>query len=225
MLPDLDLEDQSLESRYQPNFQPGIKQEGEASNSRQLGQWAAPARVQAVEAEKDSMLESMVANTGSLDLDDEGHWDFHGHSSGRAFLSKMRDQFGDLMGKPEGYTMPFVRNRDQTSQPLTSPSTSSVSSPMVQRAPNTNDLPAKDCALPLCANALDDVCAILRFVHQPTFYAMVDRVYDMQPEDLGPQENKFLPLLYATIALGTLFATDERSKLINNGVENAIDQG
>ena len=179
------------------------------------------------EMEKDSMLESMVENTGSLDLDDEGHWDFHGHSSGRAFLRKMRDQFGDLMGKSDVYNTAFLpsRSRDQNSQSLTSPPTSSVGSPMVQRAPNTNDLPPKACAILLCANALDDACAILRFVHQPTFYAMVDRVYDMRPEDLGPEENKFLPLLYSTLALGVLFATNERSQLINNGFDSAIDRG
>ena len=171
------------------------------------------------------MLESMVENTGSLDLDDEGHWDFRGHSSGLAFLRKMRDQFGDLMGKSDGLVFSPDRMRDRNSQPLTSPSPSSVGSPMIQRIPTISELPDKACALRLCAYALDDACAILRFVHQPTFYAMVNRVYEMRPEGLGPEENKFLLLLYSTIALGTLFATNEQSKLISNGFDSAIDQG
>ena len=171
------------------------------------------------------MLESMVENTGSLDLDDEGHWDFRGHSSGLAFLRRMREQFGDLMGKSDGLVFSPSRTLEQSSQSLTSPSPSSASSPTVQRIPSVNDLPGKACALRLCASALDDACAILRFVHQPSFYALVDRIYDIRSEDLGPQENKFIPLLYSTIALGTLFATNEESKLISNGFDSAIDQG
>ena len=227
VLPDVDLDDQNLDSRFPPTFQPDIKQETVADPQAQFLGWGLSKRQRAetAETEQDSMLESMVENTGSLDLDDEGHWDFRGHSSGLAFLRKMRDQFGDLMGKSDGWVFSPSRTRDSNSQPLTSPSPSSINSPMVQRIPNLNDLPDKACALRLCANALDDACAILRFVHQPTFYTMVDRVYDMRAEDLGPQENKFLLLLYSTIALGTLFATNEQSKLISNGFDSAIDQG
>ena len=230
VLPDVDLDDQSLDSRFQSTVQqPGIKHEAVQDSQAQSLGWEGPNRKRAgtAETEKDSMLELMVETTGSLDLDDEGHWDFHGHSSGRAFLSKMRDQFSDLMGKPSGSALLFPRNQrqDQTSQTLASPSSSSVSSAFGFRTPNINDLPRKDSTLRLCANALDDACAILRFVHQPTFYAMVDRVYDRPSEDLGSYDIKFLPLLYATIALGTLFATNERSELVSNGFDSAIEQG
>ena len=229
VLPDVDLDDQRLDSRFPAVTQPDIKQEMAVDSQAPFAGWKAPSiqRAETAETEKDSMLESMVETTGSLDLDDEGHWDFYGHSSGRAFLRKMRDQFGDLMGKSDAYNtyFPARRSRDQNSHSLTSPPASSVGSPMGQRVPTTAELPSKDCARPLCANALDDACAILRFVHQPTFYAMVDRVYDMQPEDLGPEENKFLPLLYSTLSLGILFATNERSQLVNNGFDSAIDKG
>ncbi len=228
VLPDVNLDDPSLDSRFQSTLQPGIKRETPAEPPDQSTKWEAPNRQRAgtIETEKDSMLESMVETTGSLDLDDEGHWDFHGHSSGRAFLSKMRDQFSDLMGKPSGYALIFPPHKtDQNSQTLTSPSSSSVGSPFGIRTPNISDLPRKACTLLLCANALDDACAILRFVHQPTFYAMVDRVYDLPYEDLVSHDIKFLPLLYSTVALGTLFATNERSELISNGFDSAIEQG
>jgi len=229
VFPDVDLDDQRLDNRFPPSVQPSIKQETAATSQAQLLGWESPniQRAGTAETEKDSMLESMVENTGSLDLDDEGHWDFYGHSSGRAFLRKMRDQFGDLMGRSDIYNTnyPSSRSRDQSTQSLTSPATPSISSPVFPRFPTTDELPVKACAISFCTNALDDACAILRFVHQPTFYAMVDRIYDMQPEDLGPEENKFLPLLYSTLALGVLFATNERSQLINNGFDSAIDQG
>lgn len=60
--------------------------------------------------EKDPMLESMVSNTGSLDLDEEGNLDFHGHSSGRIFLCKMRSQLGELIGKPEAIPLMSYAN-------------------------------------------------------------------------------------------------------------------
>ena len=177
-------------------------------------------------AEKDSLLESMVENTGLLDIDDQGYWDFHGHSSGLVFLQRMREQFGDLMGKTEGDSMPFMKSRSpmSLSQQFESPK-SSVDSPMDPALPHTQDLPTRDCARKLCEYALDDACAIMRFVHQPTFYAMFDRVYDVTPENYGNDENRFLPLLYSALALGCLFAKAETSILQIEGYESAMDQG
>lgn len=231
VLPDVNLDDQRLDNAVPAIGQPLIKQEAAGNSRTQELAWEASRtqRAETAETEKDSMLESMVENTGSLDLDDEGHWDFYGHSSGRAFLRKMRDQFGDLMGKSDIYNTDYPssrsQSREQGAHSFTSPPNSSMGSPIVQRAPATSDLPNKKCAISFCTNALDDACAILRFVHQPTFYAMVDRVYDMRPEDLGPEERQFLPLLYSTLALGVLFATNERSQLNKNGFDSAIDQG
>ena len=177
------------------------------------------------DGEKDSVLESMVTNTGSLDLDDQGNWDFHGHSSGRIFLRKMREQFGDLMGQTfEGqHAMPFLRYK-MTSQSFESPNSSADRS-QDPNLPNTRDLCAKSCALLLTSNALDDACAILRLVHRPTFDAMLHRIYDTPPEEFGDEENSFLPQLYAVIALGTLFARAEQSELQRHGYDNAFEQG
>ena len=176
------------------------------------------------EPDDDSLLESMVADTGTLDLDDEGNWDFHGSSSGRIFLQRMRHQLGDLMGKPE--PMPFVNHSNVTprSQPVESPRTSG-DTPIDPSLPKTHDLPAKHCALLLCGNALDDAGAMIRVVHQPTFYAMFHRIYDTPYEEYSDEEHRFLPLLYGVIALGALFARADQSQLQMNGYENAIDQG
>ena len=166
----------------------------------------------------------MVTNTGSLDLDDQGNWDFYGHSSGRVFLRKMREQFGDLMGRAadEQHAMPLLNTG--TSQPLESLKSSADLS-HDPNLPNTHDLCAKSCALLLTSNALDDACAILRLVHRPTFDAMLHRVYDTPPDKFGDEENSFLPQLYAVIALGTLFARAEQSELQKSGYDDAFEQG
>ena len=167
----------------------------------------------------------MVTNTGSLDLDDEGNWDYYGHSSGRVFLRKMREQFGDLMGQSvdSQHAMPFLKYKI-ISQPTESLKPSADRS-QYPNLPNTRDLCKKSCALLLTSNALDDACAILRLVHRPTFDAMLHRVYDTPPEKFGNEENSFLPQLYAVIALGTLFARAEQSELQKFGYDNAFEQG
>lgn len=167
----------------------------------------------------------MVTNTGSLDLDDQGNWDFQGHSSGRVFLRKMREQFGDLMGQTiDGqHAMPFLRYKNN-SQPFESPKPSANPS-QDPHLPNTRDLCAKHCAQLLTSNALDDACAILRLVHRPTFDAMLHRIYDTPPEQFGDEEINFLPQLYAVLALGSLFARAEQSELQKNGYDNAFEQG
>ena len=181
---------------------------------------------QGAEGDKDSLLESMVANTGLLDLDDDGNWDFHGHSSGRVFLRKMRDTFGDLMGpdKPKSHSSPFMNYSGSISHPTSSPM-SAVESPSSLKQPLTHDLPRKHCALLLSGNALDDAAAVLPIVHQPSYYAMLDKIYSRPHEEFGDEENRFIPLLYSVIALGALFAKNEQSVLQTGGYGNAIDQG
>ena len=111
-----------------------------------------------------------------------------------------------------------------TSQSFESPNSSADRS-QDPNLPNTRDLCTKSCALLLSSNALDDACAILRLVHRPTFDAMLHRIYDTPPEEFGDEENSFLPQLYAVIALGTLFARAEQSKLQRHGYDNAFEQG
>ena len=221
MLPEVDLDDPNFDARVPQRMHGSVKQE------------SSPVAVQASvspstnhlteEVENESLLESMVDNTGALDLDDQGNWDYHGHSSGLVFLRRMREQFGDLMGKSEGYGFSPLKGRN-LHLTLESPK-SNGNSPSELNVPNTHGLPTRDGARRLCGYALDDACAVMRFVHQPTFYDLLDRIYDVQPQYFGSEENRFLPLLYAAMALGCLFAKAEDSQLQINGYESAIDQG
>ena len=222
VLPDADLNDANFETNVLLRLRSNTKTEAEPSQGGQVRPWVPLGKSeQAIGGQKDSMLESMVENTGSLDLDDDGNWDFHGHSSGRVFLRRMRAQFGDLMGKSEN--VPFMKSQ-RLAQPIESPKPSAYI-PTDPSLPKTSDLPSKETAQLLSAAALDDAGAILRVVHQPTFYAMFHRVYDVPYDSFGDAEHRFLPLLYSVIALGALFAKSEQSVLQTNGYSNAIDQG
>jgi hypothetical protein len=65
----------------------------------------------------------------------------------------------------------------------------------------------------------------MRFVHEPSFFASLERIYDTPPEQFSNDENSFLPLLYIVVAVGCLFSDDGAGTLDLSGYEGAIGQG
>ncbi|KAL8759670.1 MAG: hypothetical protein Q9199_000631 [Rusavskia elegans] len=225
VLPDVNLDDPKYDAMMPQRMHVPIKQEEESStNGIQEGLAIHSTNgLTATEAQKDSLLESMVLEAGSLHLDDQGHWDFCGQSSGMIFLRRMREQFGDLLAKFEDTGIPFTKSSTISGRLMSPKSTSG--SPMDSSKNNAQDLPAKSCARKLCSYALNDAAALFPFVHKPTFYNKFDRIYDTPRASYEPSDEKFLPLLYSVIALGCLFATAEASMLQSYGYESAIDLG
>ncbi len=224
VLPGVDLDDPNLATTVMQRMnvslteekspvEGSINSEPSSASLPRLGEW---------ERDQESLLESMVEKTGSLDLDDQGYWDFHGHSSGLVFLRRMREKFGDWMGHLQEHGLPPAKTR-KLAPAFDSPN-SGANSPD-SMLPNLHDLPSRETARRLCEHALDDACALVPFVHKPTFYHMLSRVYDVSPETFGNDENRFLPLMYATMALGCLYAKAEQSPLQQHGYGGAIDQG
>ncbi|KAF2802947.1 uncharacterized protein BDZ99DRAFT_454211 [Mytilinidion resinicola] len=224
MVPNLDLNDPAIDAHLQNGVIPQLPIASAPPRPAEptARQFARP--VDAGETADDSHLVSMVRATGQLDLDEEGNWDYHGHSSGLSFIKKMREQFGDVMPTQGG---PFIKSRPM-SQVFDSPKSTYDST---HNSPQNSsitlggcDLPPKNEARVLCDNALTDASALLKIIHLPTFYSSMDRVYDTPPESYGNLENTFLPLLYSVLALGTLFSKNH-SELDEIGYENAIDSG
>ena len=213
VLPGIDLDDPKYEAR-------GIDQILESENRKMRR--PAPVTNQSNDPGDDAQLHSMVENTGRLDVDDQGHWDYHGHSSGLAFMNKFRAQFGDL--DLSGFPTPTNRGR-QFPQILENSPRSSTSSPFDIHNPTSLDLPSKEVAEGLCRHTLDDVISLMRFVHQPSFYKKFERVFTTDPDHFTTAEVRFLPLLYVVMAVGCLFASTENSALDSKGYEDAIDRG
>ncbi|KAF2712963.1 hypothetical protein K504DRAFT_472475 [Pleomassaria siparia CBS 279.74] len=233
MIPTLDLNDPSIDAHLQSGMFPQLQHPGPGPGPGPQQnvldpRMAQPRQVQVqVQAQAnldthDSHLESMVKATGQLDLDEEGNWDYHGHSSGLSFMRRLQQQFGDIIAPPSG--SPFVKYRPM-SQVFDSPS-STHQSPADSSSllPPGTDLPSKKEARILCDNALIDAGAMMRVVHMPTFYKSMERMYEVSPENYGNAENTFLPLLYAVLALGTLFSKKEL-ELDQVGYESTIDEG
>jgi hypothetical protein len=219
-LPNVDLNDSNLEGLIQQrrtSSGPGsIKTEshlGDAEGDQE-------------DASHEAQLRSMIDTTGDLNLDERGYWDFHGGSSGAVFLRRMREQFGGLLGPHDSRTPFLPRPPRPHAMPVNDSSVSSES-PFETGLPNTLDLPPKEVARALCKNALTCACALLRFVHGPSFYVMLDRIYDTPVEDFGDDENRYLPLLYVILALGCMFTTDTKgsTEVGEAAYKASIDQG
>lgn len=224
VLPDLNLDDPQFDVHATEQMLAAIKKE---KPQPPMPTASAPKTSTAAEPTADaadggagdeSLLESMVENSGCLDLDDQGHWDYHGHTSGIIFLRRLRKQLG-----ASDMPVPSLRTR-VFSQMLESPKSTSES-PSDSTLPPTHDLPSRDVAQRLCHHALYDGCSLMRFVHEPSFFAMLDRIYDTPPEQFGNEENSFLPLLYIVMSVGCLFSDDGAGTLDTAGYEGAIGQG
>jgi hypothetical protein len=169
----------------------------------------------------DAQLQTMVEGTGSLDLDDQGHWDYHGNSSGFTFMQNLRAQFGDLF-VPDP-RIPYSKSRAMSNM-IESPKSASSSSYDFSIPPAV-DLPDKDTAMQLCQNSLEVACALMRFVHKPNFYRKVTRIFETEPDHYTNADTQFLPLLFVVMAVGCLFAQSENTTLGTHGYEIAIEQG
>ncbi|KAI1957177.1 Gypsy retrotransposon integrase-like protein 1 [Ophidiomyces ophidiicola] len=215
VLPEVDLDDSSIDTNKVDDFISTIKKKrkNEVKTEPDIKELSTSS-----EHCDESLLESMVENTGSLDLDDQGHWDYHGQSSGLMFVRHLRKQFGGLV--PERAPSKF----QQISQILEGAKSSS-DSPIDTYMSLAHDLPPRDIARNLCDNALDEACIVLRFMHKPTFNSMFNRIYDIPAEKYTNKENTFLPLLYLALAVGCLFRGVGDCTLDKSGYEPAVDQG
>lgn len=216
VLPGLNLDDPRFDAH-------GVEQTIDSSRTdRSEGQRSKIATTDASAVQDDdAQLQTMVQGTGSLDLDDQGHWDYHGNSSGFTFMRNLRAQFGDLY-VPHPRTL-HSKNRavSHLIETPKSPSSSSYDFHLVPAA----DLPSRDTAMQLCRNSLEIACALMRFVHKPNFYGKVARIFDTDPDHYTNTETQFLPLLYVVMAVGCLFDQADDTSVGIQGYESAVEQG
>lgn len=162
--------------------------------------------IQEVSPLEGDRLEVTLDASGRLDIDDDGHHNFHGHSSGFAFLAQIRQKYEDLLSPDVD---PGRTANAQPDLPEIFDSRPSFGIPVALVPPT---LPSKVVAKELVESALDRVCSLSRVVHRPTFDLMFNRVYDLGPTEHGVEELRFLPLLYAVMAVGCYGALSNGDK-------------
>ena len=153
-----------------------------------------------------SRLEITLDPTGRLDVDDYGHNSFYGHSSGIAFLARIQQEYGELL-KPEakvGTTAGTVTDLPHVFDPR-------QPFPHSQKAA-LPELPSKNTAEKLVNVTLENVCVLSHFVYRPSFDLMFDRAYDCGASEDDFEEMRFLRLLFAVMAVGSLAASADRNE-------------
>ncbi|KAF7532085.1 hypothetical protein G7054_g8263 [Neopestalotiopsis clavispora] len=218
-MPDLDLADPAMDPAVEQEFR--LREQARAKAIKKE-ESAGPSS-----AKTDERLLSMISGVGQLEFDDKGDYDFHGPSSGTVFFRKMKDHFKSLLGRD--YHVPVLpRPPKPSSLNLDSPRLSAAGSPASRKGsvPDIVDLPPKVVARRLCSHSLKYATCLLRVVHVPTFYSMVDRIYERNTGGYhGENDDRELALLYSVLALGCMYNVldDEKSK--KPPYEVATEQG
>ncbi|KAI0184652.1 fungal-specific transcription factor [Xylaria flabelliformis] len=196
-MPDVDLND--------PNLDPAVQQEFRMREQARQKAAALQKKEQAKPSTSEGQLQSMITGAGQLDLNESGDYDFHGTSSGSVFFKQMKKHFRSLLGRD--YQIPFMPRppRPSGAMALDSPRPSPGSPWAATPNPSIHNLPPKARAIALCSESLDNATCLLRIVHKPTFYSMLDNLYENPSDEFGTEEKRNLALAYSAMALGCMY--------------------
>lgn len=165
------------------------------------------ARDTAVTAD-DSLLGPVMENSGSLDIDHKGQWDYNGQSSTTIFMQRLQNQFGNLLAPIS------TRSRSKLVEQILSDATSDMGGS--QKSIHSPSPVSVNCGLSpereLCRLSFDKACICYHFIHEPCFWTSFDQIYATQPDEYGAKERVFLPLFYAAISVGCLFSSTEQTR-------------
>jgi hypothetical protein len=170
--------------------------------------------------EQDANLATVLEETGRLDLDNMGNWSYQSHGSSSAFVRRLGERFGNISDLSIEDKTTNLRLRDtpdifESANHLMNPAFENSSREIIS-------LPPREVAIELATSALNEACALFNFVHKPSFFSMLEEVYLLNPAHYTDKEHRFLPLLYAVLALGYLFSCNERAR---SGYTHAISEG
>lgn len=223
LFPNLDLNNPGIDAAVAQGWIPGAPGKGKPPVGSNVAPSLAPAAPEAADVKSGANLESMVRAVAELDLDESGHWDYHGHSSGFSFVRRMREQLGDIMG-PEIFSHTTFIKAPRLPHVLDSPR-SMPESPSTEFSHSLAELPPKELAKRVCGYAVKDAASLLPVVHKPTFWASFERIYNNPSEQYTNEDHVFLPLFYSAMALGSLFDRGDANSGYREGYESATTQG
>ena len=167
----------------------------------------------------------LLEHANQLDRTDTGEYNFHGMSSGAAFLNRITQY---LPGLPRyDSRMPFLPQPprplsfDQTERPahMRSPWSPLVSQGGISR------LPLRQLAHDLCEYAFSRASCLLRVVHVPSFWEAFDKLYEERPQRYTLEQQRFVGLLFSAMALGSMYDVDENDPTNPDHYAVAIERG
>ncbi|KAL3467764.1 fungal-specific transcription factor domain-containing protein [Aspergillus heterothallicus] len=120
---------------------------------------------------------------------DEGEARFGWSSADRAFIDRLKDELGECPGVDFDSRL---RLRDQPGLKLFQ---------SVNLEPQAISPPPRERAEYLINIALNST-VLYHVIHRPTFDSAFELLYSLKPSDYGQEEFKYIPLVYALMALG-----------------------
>jgi hypothetical protein len=160
----------------------------------------------------------MVEGQDQLRFTDNGDVDFHGLSSGAAFLSHFTQHFPELLRHDS--RIPFLPQATRLNLPSGLPMTVAASSSY-----NYTKLPPRHLARMLCEYSFKHASSLLRIVHVPSFYKRFDALYDGQSVGSAQDRDRYMGLLYSILALGSMYDVDENDPSNPDHYDEAISRG
>ena len=166
---------------------------------------------------QDFYLENMIRSDDRSENDSHENLDYHGRSSGFAFLHATKGFFDDN-------TDPSDPRHSSNGKKILELFDSELPGKQALKldGPVSHLLPSLNVAKEMTKNLFNNGCILLRFIHQPTFENNMARIYSHEPLYFNDEDHQFLPLLYAVLGLGFIFSQEQHRVY---GCERVVWQG
>ncbi len=162
----------------------------------------------------DELLDTMIEATSQLSIDGSGRAEYYGGFSALKFLQRIREHCSQLLHAE--IVEREIFSQLSVHQAVCSPRSSHY---FLNAEPVSNYLlPSRTIAQQLAQRALTEACCLINFIHRPSFDRLLDRVYDLKSEEYTLEEERFLPLLYMSLAIGDVYfkSSEEKTPRQNN---------
>jgi hypothetical protein len=164
----------------------------------------------------------LVDGEDPLRFTDSGELDFHGISSGAAFLSRITRDCPQLLQFDA--RIPFLPETPRSGLPLRAGRPGSPAGHGAARY-NYSKLPPRELARMLCEYSFNHASCLLRILHVPSFYKSFDALYDGKEATEKRENASFVGLLYAILALGSMYDVDENDPSNPDHYNEATSRG
>ncbi|KAB8070399.1 hypothetical protein BDV29DRAFT_160471 [Aspergillus leporis] len=136
--------------------------------------------------EEQIWLDSMVLSSGVLGRDCHGYCDFYGQGSGVLFTRTLQENLHSIgLQDPRAIPAPRLHATHLL-----------LGEPRFPLEFSMSTLPSRTEAILVCRVALEDALVTTRFVHRPSFYSALNRIYSVSFEQWTSDDWGALPLLY-----------------------------
>lgn len=166
---------------------------------------------------QDFYLEHMIRPDDGIEDDSHETFDYHGRSSGFAFLRTTQGYFDDN-------TDPSDPRHSANGKKILELFDSELPGKQALNldGPVSHLLPSIGVAKEMIKNLFTNGSILLKFIHQPTFDNNMARIYSQEPLHFNDEDHQFLPLLYAVLGLGFIFSQEQHRVY---GCERVVWQG